>query len=101
MSIDENVASVPPPRNLTPWLAVLVFTEDELRLTPEELTAIGAGQTLPPTLPKGSTSLVQSTTTLDVNMLLGNVLNLKSGTSGFHCAVSDDDSANKIDQVSS
>jgi hypothetical protein len=99
VSIDENVASVPLPRNLTPWLAVLVFTEDELRLTPDELSAIGAGQVLPSTLPPGSTSLIQSTTTLDVNMLLGNVLKLKTGIPGFHCAVSDDDPGDPIDQT--
>jgi hypothetical protein len=93
ISTKESVASVPPPRNLTPWLAVLVFTEDELTLTPEQLTALGAGRTMP----NGVPSLVQSHTTLDVNMLLGNVLNLKTGTPGFHCAVVDDDPGDKID----
>jgi hypothetical protein len=81
------------PRNLTPWLALLVFTEDELRLAPEQLTAMGAGQKMP----SGITSLTPSNTTLDVNMTLGNVLNLKN-TAGFHCPVLDDDPLDPIDQ---
>ncbi|KAE9373294.1 hypothetical protein N431DRAFT_482365 [Stipitochalara longipes BDJ] len=93
ISTAESVSSTPPPRNLTPWLAILVFTEDELKLTPDQLTALGAGQAKP----LGAASLAQSTTTLDVNMLLGNVLNLKTGTPGFQCAVADDDPGDKID----
>ncbi|KAH6691797.1 hypothetical protein BKA61DRAFT_283401 [Leptodontidium sp. MPI-SDFR-AT-0119] len=104
MPWERDVSTKNPPlttkplsRNLTPWLALLVFTEDELKLTPDQLTAMGAGQTLPSTLPSGATSLIQSHTTLDVNMTLGNVLNLNT-TSGFHCAVVDDDPENVIDR---
>jgi hypothetical protein len=97
ISAAENSFSKPPPRNLTPWLAVLVFTEDELKLAPEQLAVLSAGQTLPSTLPAGSTSLIQSNTTQEVNMLLGNALDLKSGIPGFHCAVADDDPEDPID----
>lgn len=95
MSTKESVYDLPPPRNLTPWLALLVFTEDELTLTADQLTALGAGQAIP----QGQPSLTQSRTTLEVNMLLGNVLNLQMGTPGFHCAVYDDDPMDPIDKT--
>lgn len=73
-------------RNSVPWLALLTFTEDELRLSADQLTALSAGQTLP----NGQTILEQNHNTLDVTVSLDTVLNHLPKTVGFATPVKDD-----------
>ncbi|KAJ5675314.1 uncharacterized protein N7477_005248 [Penicillium maclennaniae] len=70
----------PPPRNKTPWLALFTFTEDELRLSDQELGRVANGGLFPDKWK--SLDLQQSKTTMSITLPLSKVLDLDTWMPG-------------------
>lgn len=90
-----------PPRNKTPWLALLTFTEDELRLNDKELGRVATGGLFPDKWEP--LELKQSKTTMSITLPQRKILDLDTWIRGsprssqnIVTAVRDDDPDNPI-----